>query len=243
VRDEPEKPNQAQSGGDDVNWSADNLVSKVKDFWVWGKKVAEAYGNERQQQQQQQVGDSEPSQAKQQQAASTQGGEAPTGSQEPPKSAFGLDFEDFDDDIEHHHHMASSQVVTEEEEAVVKLSDLKKLGNVSLFIAQDSSLKEQRFIAVGDSFLMCMKSHSSMPGYGHIFWKRSLRHVLRLAYDKSNNKLVSLVLKGSRAQVLTVPEVTNESFTEQFLVEKWREFTTVVRDNTVKLKQQKQPSQ
>lgn len=53
-----------------------------------------------------------------------------------------------------------------------------------------------RYLVIGETMILCLKSHSTKLGYGIIIWKRLLTHLIKLSYKKENKQYLSFFMQG-----------------------------------------------
>lgn len=128
-----------------------------------------------------------------------------------------------------------------ESDTLVKLDDLKQLGEpIHVFPCQSiANSKQERFLIVTNTFVMNIQNHPQMQGYGVILWKRQLRgQVLKLAYHKENNKILSIICKGTAEQVLLPPSTSNnqQQFQETLVMDKAVACAQLIQNYTMQLK-------
>jgi hypothetical protein len=233
-------------------WTAEVISTKISSIFSWGKKVAEDYIAENEKQQHS-TGTSASATSSSNKTSSTQAKKSGQilKSPEPPKSAFTLEDEDFDIDDYH---------LNEEDdrEKIVKLEDLKKLDEfVNIFPATleatkrsdqeasnspvDDQLAEKRYIAVGRNFILSIKPHPTMLGYGIISWKRTLRQLLKLSFAKDDSTKITFTVKGYPGTLSYNVKASTSSptFQELYTMSQSMECIKVIQQNMSLLKKQR----
>jgi len=222
-------------------WTAELITSKVQSLLNWGKQVAADYMEKEK---------TMPIANEKANANSVrEHGES-------PKSAFTLDDEEFDD---------FQLDINDEQENLMKLEDLKKLDeSVRIFSAQleatyrengssqtkqraPDTIGEKRYIVIGSNFIMSIKPHPTMLGYGLIVWKRTLRQLLRISYNKEQPNRISFFLKGhpntlsyADSRVSSTGESKPPSFQDVYTMPQSTEFVKFIQENMANFKKKKQ---
>lgn len=197
---------------------ASAVGDKVKSLWSWGKQVATEQGNKIREQ-----------------VVGARSADVPTSDNaetrttrvsssdyvEPPKSAFSLDDDEDDDDGDTDLLLAAftsqdDESHSQNESQTVKIEALKTQDeNVKVFLCMLKTGKqeqpEQRYIAVGSQYILSVRAHPTMLGHGIVCWKRSLNHLLRLAYSKADKTSLTFVLRGRPEDVFHIPQFSMTS--------------------------------
>ncbi len=191
-------------------------------FWLFNTIVAEEYINE----------------AEKKVATIQQLREEMANQSDAPK--YTLD-DDSDEEIE-----TSARIA---EVKIVKIEELRNICKIYSAKLETTTGPVPRFIAVGANMILCLKSHPTCTcflcsnklvlGYAVILWQRTLRQLVRLAYHRDNQNLLTFVIKGYPNTLSYEPGtalLTAPTFEEKYLMEDAKECIKVIQEENQKLR-------